>query len=327
MTHFRVIPFKYIELKHIFNYGMILICICVSCMGCKKEHELPDINFKEIIHITTNSAIVYVDLSDWGNYDRAELVFSKEPGPDLNDSIAVTNFYGQYGNKQISVLKNLEPGTKYYARFYVSYAKDHKYSEGYTFTTHPKLSFIDERDGQVYEYVKIGNQTWMAQNLNYKTKSALYYNHDSILYSNLGLLYTGNEAQYASPKGWHLPSDAEWGELELYIGLSVDEIYNFFRKPNTFGYKLMSVSGDFWNFNINMTNETGFNAVGTGSYSISGDSFYSSKKSNTNYWSSSECKLDQVYTIGRAIIFTGDVKREYFDGSLNSYSVRCIKDK
>ena len=314
-------------MKHIFYYRMIFLCICVSCMGCKKEHVLPDINFKEILHITTNSAIVYVDLSDRGVYNRAELVFSKEPGPDLNDSIAETNFYGQYGNKQVSVLKNLEPGTKYYARFYVSYAKDHKYSEEYTFATHPKLSFIDERDGQIYEYVKIGNQTWMSQNLNYKTKSALYYNHDSILYSKLGLLYTSSEAQFASPKGWHLPSDAEWGELELNIGFSIDETHNFFRKSNTFGYKLMTVSGDFWYSNINKTNETGFNAIGSGSYSISDDNFLNSIKSKACYWSSSEYKLEnETYTIVRDIHTSGNLVRSYYNDNTSCHSVRCIKD-
>ncbi len=100
----------------------------------------------------------------------------------------------------------------------------------------------DKRDGRVYQTVRIDNHWWMAENLNYGTRINGGTNQTSngivekYCYDNLesncntrGALYQWNEMmnyttfpvnQGICPVGWHVPSDDEWKELEIYLGMS-----------------------------------------------------------------------------------------------------------
>ena len=100
-------------------------------------------------------------------------------------------------------------------------------------------SMTDPRDGQTYRTVKIGSQTWMAQNLNYKTDSSFCYKDDTSYCTKYGRLYNFATAvdmpesvcgkdktcrlplgdiQGVCPSGWHLPSMAEWNSLINAVG-------------------------------------------------------------------------------------------------------------
>jgi len=82
----------------------------------------------------------------------------------------------------------------------------------------PQISnstLTDFRDNKVYKVIKIGNQTWMAEDLNFNSPNSISYNGSRF--------YDFNTAIQTAPAGWHLPTDEEWQTLEIYLGMSNSE--------------------------------------------------------------------------------------------------------
>lgn len=101
----------------------------------------------------------------------------------------------------------------------------------------------DERDGQSYRIVKIGEQWWMAENFNLATGSSFCYDNIDSLCESFGRLYTFESALGNAPDGWHLPTDRDWKQLEEFLGIPSEELEIFGRRGKFSGYLLEEGGG------------------------------------------------------------------------------------
>lgn len=102
-----------------------------------------------------------------------------------------------------------------------------------------KGEFTDERDGNTYGWVRIGDLEWMTSNLKYYEIAPYYassyplFGYSSVKapfrvdfeadYEEYGNFYTWEEATSLCPEGWRLPTDADWKNLEMALGMSAKD--------------------------------------------------------------------------------------------------------
>ena len=166
----------------------------------------------------------------------------------------------------------------------------------------------DTRDGKTYKTVKIGEQVWMAENLNYKTENSYCYKDNESNCAKYGRLYTWYAAKEACPAGWHLPSKGEFETLFVAVGSNV-----------VAGEKLKSTSG--WIKNGNGNDVFGFSALPAGHRT--GKGFYYEEDEVACFWSSTELGWSLAPRILLHIVGVAKLSNTDKD---NGYSVRCLKD-
>lgn len=178
----------------------------------------------------------------------------------------------------------------------------------------------DQRDEQVYPWLKIGHYNWMVQNLNYKGVKSYSIHSDS---ARFGRLYGFSEALNACPDGWHLPTDAEWAQLELTLGMSPKELYGpaFNRISGNVGIKLQSPTGWIRDsvFNDSLS---GFNALPAGFYWPARDSVRA-KGISTVFWTSTTVYSRNPFY--REIFSDGIIVRRPTSRT-QVFSIRCVQD-
>lgn len=208
--------------------------------------------------------------------------------------------------------------------------------------------FIDTRDNKEYKWVEIGNQVWMSENLSYTGNDIKnitdnydwydnsngdawsYYDNNESDGNTYGVLYQWKAAEIACPDGWHLPSDAEWLELENYLkekGYSYDGVIG----NDKIAKSLATNSG--WSSSNNLgavgntdfkeyRNITGFSAFASGYRAYTGE--FVSKNEECYWWSATEGDSDLFGNLN--LKFDSSKMYTFHDNKINGFSVRCIKD-
>ena len=182
-------------------------------------------------------------------------------------------------------------------------------------------TFIDSRDGNDYKWVHIGNQIWMAENINYSTNNSFCYEDKETNCDKYGRIYLWEATKKACPSGWHLPSDNDWKELEVTLGMIQKKVdKNNWRGTNE-GGKMKSTSG--WYNNGNGSNSSGFNAI-PGHYGY--DKSFGNIDSKVFWWCSSEYEFSSSMAYIRTLSYEKDKVYRYVKAKINAYSVRCLRD-
>ena len=201
-------------------------------------------------------------------------------------------------------------------------------------------SIVDERDGQVYKTVKIGDQVWMAQNLNYADSIStpsllgrtwcyedkpencevagrnytwaaaidsvkLASDADSPRYCGYERLCTYTREQGICPSGWHLPDSTEWNTLLATAGEAS---------------RLMSKVGWYWE---EASDDFGFSAFPAGNIYRGDPSTYADTR-RASFFVLTEMEEDARES--HYMDLFGSSPRFAMSFKDNAYSIRCVKD-
>ena len=339
----------------------IFIVLAVSCN--KTDKNLATVTTSEITGITDTSARGGGEVTADGGFSVTErgICWSTAHNPTTADSKTSD---GEGTGVFFSSLTGLSTHAVYFVRAYATNSAGTAYGSEIGFIAvladTANIYFTDGRDGHKYRMVRIGIQTWMAENLAYLPAVAgpqtgsdtlpffYVYGYDSTIvdsakqyrfrykdplisdsfkvftYKTYGVLYNWPAAGVSCPPGWHLPSEADWNLLIETVGSPVGG------KLKEIGRKHADADTTHWlTPNTGATDSSGFTAIPGGErYSLGNDSTIREKfryiNRNAVFWSSTV--RDGTNTWARHLYFDNNrFDRDWFSNS-NGFSVRCLKN-
>lgn len=173
--------------------------------------------------------------------------------------------------------------------------------------------------GELYKVVKIGEQTWLAENLDFvdsfivvgsgaisdSVAQANYYNNQEV-YKKYGRLYNWNAVKYLQDNaatifpGWRVPTEADYSQLLSVVG------------PNRTAEKLRSVE---WGG----TDEVGFGLLASGQFTGSG---FSNNGLSTSLWTQTESSS----TVSRRLNSFDSTIELAYSTKTSQFPIRLVKE-
>jgi uncharacterized protein (TIGR02145 family) len=138
-----------------------------------------------------------------------------------------------------------------------------------------------------------------------------------------------NDSRSIAPEGWHVPSDKDWKQLEMHLGMSQSEADEWDDRGTDEGGKLKATGtieggdGLWYSPNTGATNSSGFSALPGGRRRYDQGEF-SFMGRYVCFWSSTESFTN--YAILRMLGYQFPKVRRVSQEENYGYSVRCIKD-
>ncbi len=212
----------------------------------------------------------------------------------------------------------------------------------------PVSPSVTDIDGNLYGSVQIGTQCWLTENLRtttYRDGTAIPNVTDDMAWTQLndgawcnyennpeydatyGKLYNWFAAANSllCPQGWHVPTEAEWLQLEIELGMPGGELgWTGYRgSAQNIGGRLKATT--LWNsLNTGATNETGFSGLPGGYRSGYDAPYFLSLGDFGNWWSASENGAIFAWVRSLYCDFEGFDRMDH--GKLMGFCVRCVRD-
>ena len=317
---------------------IVMVIVLIPVNGCKKQTDQgtsPVLITKYVSSIKTTSVNCGGNITNAGGatITARGVCWSTTQNPTAADSKTTD---GTGTGPFASVITGLTATTTYYVRAYATNSAGTGYGNEMSFKTYTDA--VSDADGNIYNTMTIGTQTWMAENL----KTSKYLNGDLIgttssptvditsestpeyqwaydgdqtnaeTYGRLYTWYVIMDDRKICPSGWHLPSDPDWHALAAFLG-----------GEGNAGGKLKEIGLDHWQSpNAEATDETGFGALPSGYRSMDGK--FGEIHQYSPWWSATEVSLTDAmfwstsYLDGT--VFSGHYSKHY------GYAVRCLKD-
>ena len=210
---------------------------------------------------------------------------------------------------------------------------------------------ITDIDGNIYQTVKIGNQVWMAENLkvtHYRNGDAIPYEtndndwahlttgaycvydidvNNADTYGNFYNWYAINDNRNIAPPGWHVSTDEDWKELEMFLGMSQEEADDTISDRGTNEGSKIAGNAALWldgSLELNAAfGESGFSALPAG-FRNHGDGNFAGICRNARFWTSTESV--SIYSWYRVLHYNFSIITRANYDKRYGYSIRLVRD-
>ena len=223
-------------------------------------------------------------------------------------------------------------------------------SNGYFELRESQTGTVTDIDGNVYETIKIGDQWWMAENLKvtrYRNGDAIPYVSDWLQWRDLstdarcafensennaniyGYLYNWyavKDSRNIAPSGWRIPTDEDWKQLEMHLGMSQSQVDDNQWRGTNEGSKLAGNASLWKSSRVTSDPEfgtSGFSAL-PGGYREDLNAQFVDLGSYAYFWTSTSSKTYEAWNRGIRNIFLSVLRTDIHKRT--GCSVRCVRE-